>query len=154
MDGKNHGLRPSKREYEQFSRKLAESKGNNFGPAVHFILLSFIGFPLIGVIVAILLVKALGANGFLPFIGSIFAYLIGMIFFGFKAYQGIGMRQVRVIPPSRIKQNSETSYVGGKMKEIATGRDAIAAGILFFIFGFCCLLGLIKNLLILFSAIN
>jgi quinol-cytochrome oxidoreductase complex cytochrome b subunit len=154
MDWKDDRFRPSKREYEQFSERLENSNNDAVESGIKISLLMLIGFPFLGLLITLIVVRIAGSVGSFSLIAVEVLFLSGMIFFSTKAYQGITKRQVRVIPPSRIKQRSEASYVGGKLNEYATGKDALIVGIVFLLLGLVCFRFAVKYLVLLMEAIN
>jgi hypothetical protein len=129
MGWRHDRWKPSREEYKKFEKDLAKKTSSiESGLKVFFAMLflmptsvllfacavGIFGAQVRGFAQSILL---LGATGFLmP-----------------QAYRGIVKREVRVLPRSRIQ--NETTYVGGKMSAIVRGRVAFAVGIVFLALG-------------------
>ncbi|MEN8241230.1 MAG: hypothetical protein ABFS17_04875 [Chloroflexota bacterium] len=141
MDWKNDRFRPGKREYEQFSMRLANLKENVVVyPFIKFLVI-LIGTPLlISVIYAL-------RNIFGNYILLVIVDLCGAVYFGTNAYQGIIKRHVRIIPKSRVSYRNEAGYVGGKIKEFVSGGEAIIVGIGFLGIGLIFLIWTVNYLI-------
>jgi hypothetical protein len=133
----------NKRDYEEFSQRLAKSKKKILGYPIIMFLVLLIGLPLLVYILVVLIDK------FGPFIVLVIAFVCATIIFGTKAYRGIVRRRVRILPKSRVMYRDEAGYIGGRITEAATGAEALIAGIIFLILAFGCLWLAVKYFVIM-----
>lgn len=138
MQSHNDGLKPSRAEYKDFETDLSKQsskKSIETGLTIFLAMLFFI--PLIGLLLAI--ASGLLETGLQIRILIRAVILSGLaIIFMFQAYAGLVKQDVRVLPKSRVRR-SESGYMGGKVSERVTGKNARIVGSVFMVGGVVCL---------------
>jgi hypothetical protein len=141
MIRRSHPSLPSRQQYEEMAEDLSR-KPSTIEPGLTIFLLMLFLMPVAGYLCG----SAFGLFG-----GTLSSVLRIAALFGasglsmLEAYRGLVQRRVRILPRSRVR--NEGAHVGGKMKEVVTGRAAAAVGVLFVCIGLAALSGAVWQLL-------
>ncbi len=141
MDWHDDRWKPSRQQYKEFTNDLAErrdQKAITSGAKILIAMLLLI--PLTALFIALVmgLYRGWMQRAFIA------AALLGLTAWSIiQAYKGLVRHRVRVLPRGRPR--NESGYVGGRMKEVVTGKSASVAGIIFLVAGVAFLVAAIAS---------
>ena len=136
-------VKVNKRDYEEFSKRLAKSKKEILGSP-------FIIFLAVSLVVPLLLYALINLKDGIGYhLVLVILFVCGTIILGTKAYRGIIKRRVRI-----IKYRNEAGSVGVRITETSSGAEALIAGIVFLVLGLCCFWLAVKYLVLIIEALN
>jgi hypothetical protein len=141
MNWHSNRWKPSRKEYKEFAKDLAKKTSSIESGLKVFLAMLFL-MP------ASVLLFACAVGIFGAQVGGLAQSILLLGATGVlmsQAYRGIVKREVRVLPRSRIR--NETAYVGGKMNERVRGRAAFTVGIFFLALGIASLTVAVRVLL-------
>ena len=85
------------------------------------------------------------------FVPLVFLFSVLTVFLGWKAYQGLINRHVKIFPKGGAQIYNEAKYIGGKASNYATGAAAQVAGAVFLLLGIISFSLVVKYLMALIN---
>ncbi len=143
MDWRDDRWKPSRKQYKRFEKDLSKKSSHRVFESGLLIFLTMLFLIPLSVFLLACASGMFGEQARVP--GAVIVLLGVAGVLTFQAHRGLVRRKVRVLPKSRIQ--NESAYVGGKVSDFATGRDAVIVGSLFLAAAVACLAAALRTLL-------